>query len=277
MVIVPVGNTSNLPNITYIPSKTKALKFADKINSVAKPNPVSFPEKTVKLPQDAMETIPNTKVSSNLKSTNSFEFKPENINSESISGIKAPKTKTVVAEKFKLQIDKAYSNVEENSLSFVDSFPDENLKSSAPKKNVPLGINDIKKLSLKKFISGEITNNFKNPRSQEILFNQLDETMSITDIFKEDKNEVYSKLLSKSLNGLVNKLIDNAETAESNLDLSIEGSGRVELELFIELKEIVTELEQELKKVQKQVEEDKKEGKVEIKIKRYDYLRKEKV
>lgn len=257
-VVGSIGDISNIP-IKYIPAKTRADKFVEKLN----------------LSESSSKTITNIKFTEEINTSDKFNEDPAQLLLSKVSkNFEKPYSatnmgvKTTAKNKLEL-IEKGFLEKELSGFGFVEieeetTTPITNIISD----NIPKA-QDIKRMSFINKLNTEIdTFNFKGNIKDTVLKKILQNIGNLT--YKEDPKEVVVDYLEIALNETIADLIKGAELAESMINFGFTSNIDLELNFLSKLREVITQLENSIKEVQKLEESKKKESKVEVKIKRFD-------
>lgn len=274
MSVAPIFRNISTSNIEYKQAKTKADSFVNRINQSINSNQ----DIESKANQKIIEEGQVSTFSIQENDPNKLKFDISKIKKEvaidSPSGVSYANSKTT-AHNFKQQLENSYNDENTNEFNFTDLGLEEpetdfNQVSSILSDNLPKA-SDIKRLSITNRLNNFIENSNIQESGASLLrtkLNSLFETKALSSI---NENSVIPDIVNESLEETVKNLIENAELAESLLDLSITPTSDGSLIRLLEkFREIITTLDKTVRELEKEVEQKKKDSKVEIKIKRFD-------
>lgn len=274
MSISPIFRNISTSNIEYKQAKTKADNFVTRINQSINSNQElenSINESIIEEEQVSTFSLQETE-------PNKLKFDISKIKKEvaidTPSGVSYANSKTT-AHNFKQQLENSYNDENNAEFNFTDLGLEEpetdfNEVSSILSEDLPKA-SDIKKLSITNKLNNFIESSNIQESGASILrarLNSLFETRALSSI---NENSVIPDIVNDSLEETVSQLIENAEVAESLLNLStIPTSDGNLIKLLEKFREIITTLDKAVRELEKEVEQKKKDSKVEIKIKRFD-------
>ncbi len=260
MSIQPIIRNA-MSNVSYETTKTKASLFTQRINILPN-NQESSPIR------ENINNIDHIKTSE----SNTSHYESSSINPNELS---FPSSKTT-AHKFVKQLANSLPSQNNSEFSFVDIGNSNDKINVQSKASEPTKPNELRKINLKDIGKVDIKN-----QVSEIIFNlsiKEDLKSSLLENLNSDKSiinstnpkEILNDLISDMANLTIKKLIENADLAESLIDLSIKPNFKIEVAFFEKLRIIITDLDQALRQLHHEVDKKSKDSKIEIKINRFD-------